>query len=579
MNGGALSGTPFPDYTNHQDSFMGPTLTLHPEELDRLDASQYDEFVEDNPKNHLTQPYYPHQRPLSSQPPFRSFSGVADGFNERSLYAKVDRSIQRSLDRWDAERETKPSQFIPGRNTVGDYHSTQSPTLSQIPPNLAPPYYSPQAYPSHGGVTPITTAAMATTTTNNGVNLPFDNAKILTPPSSGPAPLPDSLVKPSIKSSSAPLSQSQPLLSGSTVSDPIMQRMATERDTTLTQMQRTFDQRLEALCREETERRQRLELTHQEQMDKLNRDVDTMIVQHQQVLKLKTEVERGLQKELELARRDLTREKEQRQTDQTRHQRTVRELNRRITELENRLQQVRQLPRRRTRTISFDKDYDGDDDDESDANTNYNSNNYYHRNDERGTSIDRETYERRIQTLRRDYDGKIADLVKQFEREKAATLEILKSKVKAEVSLLLPRLCEQFQRAYKEKVNSLKINLTGHLRDQFEGRLRRLREEHAVERRVWQRQAREQIEKERTEITQKLKAKYEMKILDVQNECERRILERLRSRGVMKGSGLGSGRSHSKGNNNKFNDSLDDSLLAKDIDHSLNFSDSFSFIS
>ena len=137
-------------------------------------------------------------------------------------------------------------------------------------------------------------------------------------------------------------------------------------------------------------------------------------------------------------------------------------------------------------------------------------------------------YERRLIEIQRDNDNKIGNLVRHFEKEKSSALEILKTKIRAEVSLLIPRIKEQCARIYSEKLGRVREALAQRFREQYEGQLHRMRDDHAVERRLWQRQLRDQIERERAEIAQKLRAKYEMRMLDVKNECERRILERLR---------------------------------------------------
>jgi hypothetical protein len=223
----------------------------------------------------------------------------------------------------------------------------------------------------------------------------------------------------------------------------------------------------------------------------LQKDLDEMLYQHQQVIKLKNEVENGLQMELDVAKKDLRRERDQRESEREKLQRNIRDLKERIRDLERR-------PSGRTRTVSF---ADGD---------------------------DRCDYQRRLVELQRENDAKISNLVRHFEKEKSAAIEILKTKIKAEISLLIPRIKEQCQRAYVGKIQDLRDSLSSQYRNQYEETVRRLKEEHVLERRVWQRQTRDQLEYCKSEIIQKLRAKYELRILDVQNECERRILDRMR---------------------------------------------------
>ena len=435
----------------HHDSFMGPSLSLRPEELERLDASQYE--------------------------PHSSLSIDA------SHYRNLEQSIERTVNQYNNNNNNNNGQFQSASPHVNGLAGYQRDSVFG---------YQINSTPAGGALT-------------------NDKNMILTPPSSSQHPI-NNIQKGERDSM-------------------MLERLKMERDTTLSQMQKNFDQRLEALKRHEGESIRQLETGHSQQLQKLNGEFDLMIKQHQQVLSLKNEVERGLQSELEITKRELTREKEFRQTDREKYQRNIKDLNNRIRELERRMEELKRggQPTRKgkSRSISF---YDDDDD--------------YER-------VPRE-YEERLEKLRRENDVKIANLVRHFEKEKAAALEILKSKVKAEISLLIPRMKEQCQKAYTEKARTLRDSLSIQFRDQYEAKLRRLKEEHVVERRVWQRQAREQVEQERAGIVQTMKAKYELKIMEVRNECERRLLQRLR--------GSNGGRRDDSFDNSSGNDSLDSSI-------------------
>lgn len=282
-----------------------------------------------------------------------------------------------------------------------------------------------------------------------------------------------------------------------------------ERDRVVSEIQRLCDQRIEHIQRKEEERIKQLQAEHEKQVRELQKDIDLMMHQQQQVLKVKGEMEKGLQNEIQTIRKELKREKDQRQGEKERYQKTIKGLNERIRQLEKKLASGGRNKYNR-RAVSFYDEHTDDDDFVSEQ------------------ARYRE-YDGRIEEMQREYDAKTANLVRHFEKEKASALEILKTKVRAEISLLIPRMKEQCKQAYVDKVRSVRDELSLQLRSEYEAKLRRVREEHALERRLWQRQTRELVEKERIETVQKLKAKYELKLMDIRNECERRILQRLRN--------------------------------------------------
>lgn len=270
-----------------------------------------------------------------------------------------------------------------------------------------------------------------------------------------------------------------------------------ERDRTLKEMQRLCDQRVELVQRTEGEKLKALETQYRQQLNKVQQDLESMLRQQEHVIKVKNEVEDSLQKELETAQRDSRRQQELRKNERERYERMIADLKSKISELETRLKNVRTSSTTATRpSLRLD----------------WSSSNQ----------------EKRLVEMQRQHDTRIASLVRQFEREKESALQILKTRIKAEVSLLVPRIKEQCQRAFSEKLARTKEVLASHYRTHYEDQIRKLQEEQAMERRLWQRQMRENLEHDRHEIINKLKAKYELRILDVRNECERRILQRLR---------------------------------------------------
>lgn len=268
---------------------------------------------------------------------------------------------------------------------------------------------------------------------------------------------------------------------------------------------------------------------YRENIRKLQADLDEMITHHKRVVSHWEEMERGLQSEISAARKELERERDGRESEKTRYSRLIRDLRSRIRELEDQLETQRS--RRSARSVSFalsDEEEGGDDSDdyltlEEDCQRQRDR-----RRATRPMADGRLECERRLVQVKKEHDSKVASLVRQFEKEKAAALEILKSKIRAEVSLLIPQIKERYQRAYEDRVESVRASTASQIKSQYEERLQRIREDHAMERRVWQRQAREQIERERRDLAKRLKAKYEMRLMDIENECERRILARVR---------------------------------------------------
>jgi len=235
------------------------------------------------------------------------------------------------------------------------------------------------------------------------------------------------------------------------------------------------------------ERGRRTEADHRRQLGALQQDLERMLQQHEQVIRLKNEVERGLQTQVETAGRQLAQERRAREADRERYTRVLREMRDRIRSLEATVG-----------TLSARAPTTGPPGDAA------------------------------LADAKRQGDARIASLAKHFEREKAATVEVMKARFRAEVGLLVPRIKDRLQAAYRERIRSTETRMGELLRTEYDARIQRLQEEHAMEIKVMCRQMRQQVAQERADLAERFRQKYELRILDVRNECERRVLERIR---------------------------------------------------
>lgn len=384
---------------------------------------------------------------------------------EQQKYRNLEASIDGTLNKYSTNRQTQAPFDV---QRYGDVPTTMDPggygNHFMAPPALAPNPFLPA---SSAGISPQIISS-------NNANM------ILTPPPSHPG----TLEKPS---------------GGSQKS--MIELLKMEKEQAIAEMQRLSDKRVEMVQFNEAERFKQQDREHRQQMLKVQAELEEMLRQHEQVIRLKNEVEHGLQLELGAARKDLHRERDMRLLDREKYTRTVRDLTERLREAEQRIAELEGIKRRNR--VSF-----------STSNS--------------SSSMSFDEYQERLKEIQKENDIKIANLARHFEREKSANHEIMKTRIKAEVNLLLPRIKEQYRLACVDKLRTLKEQLTAQFRAHYQEQLRKMQEEHAMERKLWQRQLRDQLEQERQSIMAKLKAKYEMRMLDMQNECERRILQRLR---------------------------------------------------
>lgn len=257
------------------------------------------------------------------------------------------------------------------------------------------------------------------------------------------------------------------------------------------ELQCMYEQRITDIRNAEQERFNRLDAEYREKLARLQRDMNEIVEKQEGVMRLKSEVESDLQKDLQAAREELKREQEKRRAERSKYEA-------RIAELQNRIEDLQ----RRNKKASAGLE---------------------------GVT-DKRSLQAKLSELQQEHDQKTSSLIRQFEREKQSALEIMKTRVRSEVNLLVPRIRKQCQEAFNDALHRCQEQTAARYREKYGTMIKRLKEEHQAERRFVQKQARETVEQEKAEWQKRLKAKYEMRALEVKNECERRLLERMRAR-------------------------------------------------
>lgn len=135
-------------------------------------------------------------------------------------------------------------------------------------------------------------------------------------------------------------------------------------------------------------------------------------------------------------------------------------------------------------------------------------------------------YEQKMADIHLHYDRKIANLVRQFEQEKLYSLDIMKTRVKAEMNLLVPKIRQQCQAALERP----HADAIARLKSQASSYIRKMRDDFGLERQVLVEQLRRRHEQELLQMQSKLQSRYEMKLLQEKNALERRFLEKAQAR-------------------------------------------------
>lgn len=136
-------------------------------------------------------------------------------------------------------------------------------------------------------------------------------------------------------------------------------------------------------------------------------------------------------------------------------------------------------------------------------------------------------YEHKLQSLKRAHDQEISSLLQQFQREKQSAMEILKARIKSEINMIIPRIRDQIKENYAASTRRAQADAAKAAERKYEGIIISLREEHRLDKQHALRQLQERYERDRSAWQAKVKNHYEMRLMQVKNEAERRILARL----------------------------------------------------
>lgn len=261
----------------------------------------------------------------------------------------------------------------------------------------------------------------------------------------------------------------------------------------MTELEQIYQERIEFIRRNEAERFGALEQDYKRQIERLERDLTTILQKQDEVTRLKGTVNMDMKAALDKAVADLRHERAARRSERERFELRIQDLQAKVEDLQKKL--------RRFAAQTADQD--------------------------KGSAA--RSYEGRLQDLQQAHDQKTSELIRQFEREKQSALQIMKTRIKSEVNLLVPRIRSQCQEAFGQALSRCQEQTAQKYREKYGGVIQKLKEEHLAEKRFVQKQAKEQADAEKAEWQRKMRERYEVKTLEVKNECERRLLDRMRS--------------------------------------------------
>lgn len=241
----------------------------------------------------------------------------------------------------------------------------------------------------------------------------------------------------------------------------------------------------------ETERLQALEAEYKTKLLRLQNDMNVIVEKQDGVMRLKSEIERDLHRDLERVKADLKAEHEKRKTEREKYEAKISGLQEKIEELQKKL--------RKYSTVVGSV---------SDKNSAIRS------------------YEAKISELEQEHDKKISTLIKQFEREKESAIQIMKTRIKSEVNLLVPRIKQQCASAFNQALQRCQQETAAKYREKYGTALKKMKDEHLAEKRFIQKQAKEAAEQEKQDWQRRFKSKYDMKVLELKTECEKKAIER-----------------------------------------------------
>lgn len=134
---------------------------------------------------------------------------------------------------------------------------------------------------------------------------------------------------------------------------------------------------------------------------------------------------------------------------------------------------------------------------------------------------------RRIIALKKRHQEEIRELSVQFQREKMQAIKEYKARIRSELATLVPRLREQALEAVQEQLASARESADRDARQKYEQIILALKEEHRLDKQATVRSLVQRFEAERTAFKERMAEQFQVRLMQVKNECERRILDRL----------------------------------------------------
>ena len=237
-----------------------------------------------------------------------------------------------------------------------------------------------------------------------------------------------------------------------------------------------------------------MEKDYRTQLNKVQKDLDQLLRQQQHLESVKTDMTHALEEEIHDLKTRLEDEEEM-------HQRGKDDLKAVISKLKAQIAELKQ------RKSIFDEDEEVHD-------------------TERKRMI--KDYEQRIASVKREHDIRTTQLINQFEQEKRSAMDIMRTRIKTELSLIIPKLKQQFKETYTQSITKARLAAESAAQKKYEQALRSVREEHLRDKEQSLRDLKSRYELERKEWQEKLREKYELRLMQARNECERQILNRLK---------------------------------------------------
>lgn len=137
-------------------------------------------------------------------------------------------------------------------------------------------------------------------------------------------------------------------------------------------------------------------------------------------------------------------------------------------------------------------------------------------------------YEDRMANMRLKHEEEVKRLLWQCSQEKSAAMEVLKAKIKTEINLLVPRLKDQLHKTQAAQASKLKEQAERDMQTRYEQIIAGIREEARLDKSSALTTQRKRYETEKQDYVKRMRSHFERRLLEVKNEAERRVLARLR---------------------------------------------------